>query len=377
MFADRLSKSRLRTPKIVNRAFYGEVVQTSLVVTIIFVSLYVVISLVNLLGRAVSGDLPVHLIFVLLGLQTVKNLSLILPLALFIGILLTLGRWYRDNEMTVLGACGVGLTHFLRPAWVLAFWIAAIVALLSLYLGPLATALIDRVKANNTSAVEIGIAPGEFQRPKRGAAGVFYVERVGRDGTLNNIFASREQLGAPGVLAAGSGVEYTDKQTGDRYLVLKNGTRYEGTPGQADYKVLEYETYAVRLERKRTASPVVTMDEFSTRALWRSDDPRLRAEWQWRIAQPVSLFVLAALALAFAYTDARRGRFANLFTAIFVYFLYANLLGIVHAMLRQGRLPPTPGLWAVHVFIGLLAAYFLWRRAQNRPLLPALRGWHR
>lgn len=373
MFADRLSKTRLRTPKIVDRAFYREVVQTSLVVTVIFVSLYVVISLVNLLGRAVSGDLPVHLIFVLLGLQTVKNLSLILPLALFIGILLTLGRWYRDNEMTVLGACGVGLAHFLRPAWVLAFWAAVVVGSLSLYFGPQATALIDRVKTNNATAAEIGIAPGEFQRPKRGAPGVFYVERVAEDGTLSNIFASREQLGAPGVLAAASGVEYTDPNTGDRYLILKNGTRYEGTPGQADYKVLEYETYALRLERKPSVSPVVTMDEQSTRTLWRSDEPRLRAEWQWRISQPVSLFVLAALALAFAYTDARRGRFANLFTAIFVYFLYANLLGIVHAMLRQGRLPPTPGLWTVHLSMGLLAVYFVWRRAHNQPLLPTLR----
>lgn len=358
---------------IINRAFYREVTQTSLVVTVIFITLYVVISLVTLLGRAVSGDIAAHLIFAVLGLQTVKNLSLILPLAMFIGILMTLSRWYRDNEMNVLAACGIGLPHFLRPAWILALWTAVIVGLLTFYLAPIAATLFDKLVDRSAQQYDVGLAPGEFNRVRNASgSGIVYVEKVHRDGSLGNIFASREQWGQSGVLVARSGFEYTDDKTGDQFLVLKNGHRYEGTPGQRDFKILTYQTYAIRLEPKPTANPVVTRDELPTSQLIGSKDPLLRAEWQWRASQPVSLFVLAAFALVFAYTDARRGRFANLFTAILIYFLYANLIGIAHAMLRQGRLPADPGLWLVHGLMACAAGYFLWRRAHNRPLLPHL-----
>lgn len=363
---------------IIDRAFYREVTQTSLVVTIIFITLYVVISLVTLLGRAVSGDIAVHLIFAVLGLQTVKNLSLILPLAMFIGILMTLSRWYRDNEMNVLAACGIGLPHFLRPAWVLALWTAAIVGLLTFYLAPIAATLLDKLVDQGAQQYEVAFAPGEFNRVRSpSGTGIVYVEKVHPDGSLSNIFASREQWGRSGVLIAKKGYEYTEGKTGDQFLVLKNGYRYEGTPGKADFKILRYQTYAIRLEPKPTANPVVTRDELPTRELLGSKDPLLRAEWQWRASQPVSLFVLAAFALVFAYTDARRGRFANLFTAIVVYFAYANLIGIAHAMIRQGTLPPDPGLWIVHGLMAIVAGYFLWRRAHNRPLLPHFSLWRR
>ena len=377
MFAYLLSKKPAnRRSAIIDRAFYREVTQTSLVVTVIFVVLYVVISLVNLLAKAAAGKLAAHIIFVLLGLQTVKNLSLILPLAIFIAILLTLGRWYRDSEMTVLAACGVSLLYFLRPTWVVALWAAGMVALISFYFAPVASSLIDKVKSENAGPYQFGIAPGQFNRARRGGS-VFYVERVNKDASLENVFVSNEQLGKRGVLVAKSGYEFTNQKTGDRFLVLRNGTRYEGTPGHADYKILHYETYAVRIEPEISANPAAGLSELPTRRLFASDDRLLRAEWQWRLAKPISLFILATLALVFAYTDIHRGRFANLFTAIFIYFIYANLLGIAQAMIRQERIPVGLGLWWVHAGFALLTAYLIFRRAYNKPLLPAIRLFHK
>jgi lipopolysaccharide export system permease protein len=179
------------------------------------------------------------------------------------------------------------------------------------------------------------------------------------------------------VLVAKSGYEFTNQKTGDRFLVLRNGSRYEGTPGHADYKILHYETYAVRIEPEIPANPAAGLSELPTRQLFASDDRLLRAEWQWRLAKPISLFILATLALVFAYTDIHRGRFANLFTAIFIYFIYANLLGIAQAMIRQERIPVGLGLWWVHAGFALLTAYLIFRRAYNKPLLPAIRLFHK
>lgn len=358
---------------IVNRAFYREVTQTSFVVTAIFLSLYVVISLVTLLSKAASGNLPSNIIFTLLSLQTIKNLSIILPLALFIGVLMTLSRWYRDSEMTVLAACGIGLTHFLRPVWLIAALMAVIVGLVSFYFAPLASGVADKIRTQNTEAYQVGITPGEFHRSKRDGA-IFYVESVSPSGELNNIFANSPQFGRRGVVVATTGYEFTDPKTGDQYLVLRDGKRYEGIPGKADYKILSYAEYALRVEPQTAQNRGVTVEERPTRELLSASDRAAGAEFHWRLAKPLVLFLLAPLALVFAYTDARRGRFANLFTAIFVYFLYANLLGFGHALLKQGRVDLVWGLWWVHALLAVITGYLFWRRSRNLPLLPSLRS---
>ena len=122
--------------RTINRALLRELTTTTLAVTFIFVALFMVVSLVKILAKAAAGSFPAKFIFTMLGLQTVEILSLMLPLAFYIGLLITLGRWYQDNEMTVLAACGVGLTQLLRPVLLIAAGFAVVVTLLAFYLAP-------------------------------------------------------------------------------------------------------------------------------------------------------------------------------------------------------------------------------------------------
>ncbi len=356
----------------IDRALMREILATSLAVMLVFVLLFVTVSLVNILAKAAVGVIPVGIVFVLLGLQTVKVFSLILPLALFVGILLTLGRWYRDNEMTVLAACGVGLVRFVRPVLLLALGFAAVAALFAFYLAPLSVTLIAQARSDNSGRYEVQeIAPGVFNENKDGG-GFFYVEQVNRDdATLTNVFMSKEEVGQYSVLVAKQGHQYVDDNTGDKFLVFKNGTRYEGTPGGSDYRILNFESYAVRIEPRAPAAAITGHDAIPMWQLFGMPDRNAQAEWQWRLAKPISLILLALLAMVFAYTDARRGRYSGLFIAILVYFLYSNFLGIGNILLKQGRVPPVIGLWWVHLLFLALAAYLLQRRANNRPLLPA------
>ena len=361
----------------IDRALMRETLATSLAVMLVFVLLFVTVSLVNILAKAAVGVIPLGIVFILLGLQTVKVFSLILPLALFVGILLTLGRWYRDNEMTVLAACGIGLGRFLRPVLLLAVGFAAVAALFAFYLAPLAVTLIAQARSDNTGRYEVQeIAPGVFNEIKDGG-GFFYVEQVNKDdASLTNIFMSKEEAGQHGVLVARHGHQYVDENTGDKFLVFKNGTRYEGTPGNADYHILNFETYAVRIEPRAPAMPAPGYDAMPMWRVFGVPDRNAQAEWQWRLAKPVSLILLALLAMVFAYTNARRGRYTGLFVAILVYFLYSNLLGIGNILLKQGRVSPAVGLWWVHLLFLALAVYLLNRRANNLPLLPAF-PWRR
>ena len=369
---------------IIDRALMREVLQTSLAVTLVFVSLFGVVSLVNVLAEATRGEIPARIIFMLLGLQTVKMLGLMLPLTLFIGILLTLGRWYRDSEMTVLAACGVGLLHFVRPTLLLATGFALVVALFSFYLAPISASLITKLKSEASSRYEVGgIMPGVFNEVRYGK-GSYYVESIDRNSAnLKNIFVSTEQADREGVLVAETGYQQTDKETGDQLLMLRNGTRYEGVPGQADYRIMQFETYALRIEPAQARDPQIRFEALTTPQLLNKKNavyakgeatiPRwyqgVAAEWHTRLSKPVMLFVLALLALVFSYTHPRRGRYGGLFVAVLIYFLYTNLLGVSDAMLKQGRIPAILGMWWVHGLFLVLSIYLLMRRANNQALI--------
>jgi hypothetical protein len=222
--------------QIINRSLLRELTTNALAVAFIFVALFMVVSLVKILAKAAAGSFPAKFIFIMLGLQTVEILSLMLPLAFYIGLLITLGRWYQDNEMTVLAACGVGLAQLLRPVLLIAAGFAVVVALLAFYLAPVASRLMAQIKQDETSRYETAaITPGVFNEITRSdkaqEGGVYYIENIDPGGEMHKVFVATRHADRQGVLVAKAGREVTDAESGDRFLVLDNGVRYDGTPG--------------------------------------------------------------------------------------------------------------------------------------------------
>ncbi len=361
--------------QIINRALLRELTTTTLAVAFIFVALFMVVSMVKILAKAAAGSFPVKFIFTMLGLQTVEILSLMLPLAFYIGLLITLGRWYQDNEMTVLAACGVGLTQLLRPVLLIAAGFAVVVTLLAFYLAPVATRLVAQIKQDDSSRYEAAaITPGVFNeilgRDKAREGGVYYVENIGPGGEMQKVFVATRRLDRQGVVVAKAGREVTDAASGDRFLVLDHGVRYDGSPGQGDYRMIVFERYAIRVELPALVLRHTSYHAMPTRQLLADPSPGANAELHWRLSKPVALLLLTVFALVFAYTQPRRGRYASLFVATIAYFLYSNLLGVADAMLKRGRVPAELGLWWVHGMFLVLGVYLFWRRANNLPLLP-------
>ena len=350
---------------------------TTLAIGLVLLVVMVLMSMTLLLGRAVRGDQSETVVYLLLGFQTLAKLDVLLPLAFYLGILLTLSRWYRDSEMTVLAACGVGLMHFMPPVMVLGLVFGVLVLTGAFYFPPLATRQIENVKSESSHRSEPGaISPGVFTEAQ-GTGRIVYAEKVEDNGALQGIFVSSLEEGRQGVLVAKSGHPYTDPKTGDKFIALRDGTLYEGEPGEAGYRILEYSIYNLRIEPKKIGeAPVPTAGLPTLKLLTQLGDRNISAEFHWRLGKTLALFVLALYAVVLAYTDVRRGRLSNLFVAIVVYFVYSNLLGIGETMLQNGRVPRAAGLWWVHGGMVLVALYFLRQRAHDRPLisLPARVG---
>lgn len=355
---------------IIDRAFYREVTTTTLGVVVVLAIVMGMMSLTWLLGRAVRGSTSESVLYILLGYQMLGRIDVLLPLAFYLGVLVTLSRWYRDSEMTVLAACGVGLSHFLRPVMLIALALGAVVTVASFYSTPLAQRQIEKVKAASAQRAEPHqLAPGVFTE-SAGTGRIFYAEKVLDNGELEGIFVSSLEQGRQGVLVAKSGRPFTDDRTGDKFVALHDGALYEGEPGTADYRIMEFSVYNLRIEPKMLAEPPVpTAGRPTLVLLGQGGNREANAELHWRLGKTIAMFVLALYALVFAYTDARRGRTSNLFVAIVIYFVYSNLLGFGVTLLQQGRVPQALGLWWVHGGMALGAIYMLRQRLRNRPLL--------
>ncbi len=184
----------------------------------------------------------------------------------------------------------------------------------------------------------------------------------------------RSYRGAPVVMTAKSAHQLVQKGTGDRYLVLVDGMRYEGKPGEGNFKIVRFARHTVLIkpqrvvpaERKRWALPL--------NSLWGSSDPRDIAEVQWRVSMPLAAIVLAMLAVVLSRTTPRQGRFGKLFTAILAYIIYSNLLLVAQTWLQRGTIPPWLGLWWVHLLFAAAALILFARDFGIGPLarlLPA------
>lgn len=312
---------------------------------------------VRYLGLVAAGNIASDVLFQLVGLKLAANVALLLPPSIFLAVLLAVGRLYRDSEVTALAAAGIGPVTLVRGVLGLAVPYAVVVAGVTLFLSPPAAKVADEVENRAEDSADFSnILAGRF-RDLSGGDRVLFAEGA-RDGgkTLVGVFAQVRDARNLYILAAESAYQTRDEETGDRFLVLVDGHRYQGEPGALDYVVTRYREHAVRIEDSRETLPSRRVQGVPTSELVGAESLTRRAELQWRIALPVSCVVLALLGLLLARTSPRQGRYGGLFNGVLLYFLYSNLLGAGRELIEQGRLSAAVGLWPVHLLMLALAA---------------------
>ena len=358
---------------IINRALIKEVLVSTGAVATIILSIFLVLRSVGFLREAAQGSLPVDSVFVLLLLKMVTYLDVIIPLILFVAILMVLGRWYRDNEMTVIAACGIGQQALLRPIMVLVLIVGGLVMAFSLYLSPLSSRVSAKISFDYKNRSEVsGIVTGSFMETRRGR-GVYFIEKYNEESDqYERVFVYSAAFDSEGVVVADVAFRQIDEETGDQFLVLKDGTRYEGNPGQPDYRVIDFESYSVRLKNRVRKAPNLPIKAFRTWRLVKSNDPKLKAELHTRLSKPIATAVLALFALTFSTVTVRGGRASNLLMAFLIYFSYFNALGVVSSLMKKEKIAPDYGLWIVHAIFLTLAIWLFSRRCKGLPLLPRL-----
>lgn len=335
--------------RVIDRYLLKEVVQNWLAVTLVLWVIVVSNRLARFLGEAAAGELPGGVIFTLLGLKSVEYLVVLLPLTLYLGVLLALGRLYKDSEMTALAACGIGTAQIYRPLLGLAAVVAVGIAALALFVTPVTAELGYQARARASGQTDLSVVTaGRFQEAASGRM-IFYAERVSPDRErLEGLFVRSVQDGVPTLVTAHSAYPARDTHTGDRFLVMEDGYRYQGLPGDPVFRVLRFNRHGVRLETVEVLNPVIKHDAKPTRELLGSDDLHDVAELQWRLSLPLATLSLVLLAVPLSRTTPRQGRFGRLFVAVLVFIVYYNLMGTAQVWVEKGTIPAQPGMWWVH-----------------------------
>ncbi len=348
---------------IFRKALLRELATVALATFFVLLGIVLAVQLVRLLGQAASGAITSGGVVALLGFQIVYYLPVLLSLTAFIAVLMTLTRSYRDSEMVVWFSAGMGLTEWIRPVLLFALPLVFIIGALSLALSPWSVSKSEELRRRMDSRDDVSaISPGVF-RESRQAERVYFVEEIsGAENLVANVFVSSTQHEKQGVMVAARGFQET-AENGDRFLVLLNGHRYEGEPGSAEYKVYQFERYAMRIETVESRAPrAPTTKSVSTWDLLRVPEPPNLAELSWRIGLPASALILALLAIPLSFVNPRAGRSMNLVLALLIYMSYSNLLSIAQATIAQSRLSLAAGLLGVHAAMLLLLMLLFYRR---------------
>jgi lipopolysaccharide export system permease protein len=351
-----------------DRHLLREVTQTFVAVTGVLLVVLLSNQLARVLGQAAQGGFPAEAVVRLIGLTTLQQLPLLVPIGLFLGIVLALGRLYHESEMTAIGACGVGTVRIFRPILVLTAAVAVGLALLSFWLVPDSEVRAQAVRIEALRVAQFGaLEPGRF-RSFAGGDAVFYAERVDRSGRLYNVFVQRRTQDRLEIAVAERAEQRGAGQM-EQEFILYDGHRYEGIPGSREWRIVEFREHGIPVRMPELKSSKSKSERKSTRELLASSSGPDRAELSWRIAVPAMAIVLTVLAVPLAKLKPRQGRFAKIGLAILAYFIYSNLVALAQVWIEKETPAGRLGMWWVHLPPLLLAGWLLWREERPGPIL--------
>jgi len=331
--------------KIIGKYFLKELATTWCAVTFIILVILSTNKFTDVIGDIASGDLPSSSLFQIIFYSSIDYLVILIPLSTFLSILMVLGRFYKNSEMIAILSSGVSPSHLYRVLSVPLVVLMTCLLLISVFVSPQAKKIIQFSKQD--ALTKIGIEffePGRFITLKDGA--VFYSQARLSNNRFLEVFMQIEIDGEVSVVTS----EYAEIQ-GDQdnnLLVFFNGRRYQGKPGDNDFRVLEFSEHQLPLFISKTNKEINNISAESFNTLLDRPDLESKAEVQWRLSPPIALLILVFLAVPLSKASPRQGQYGGLVLGILVYMIYVNLLGAARVWFEQGDSPQVIGLWWVH-----------------------------
>ena len=344
---------------------------------VVLVTIVMTMTLIRTLSLASRGSVNPEEVMMVMGYTVLGYLPTILSLSLFIAIVGTLSRMYRDSEMVIWFSAGRGLSALVRPLFQFAWPVLVVTALMALVVWPWANQQAQELKDRYGRRGDLErIAPGQFQESASGRR-VFFLDKDTPDNKSGkNIFISSIDNNKETVTSARSGrVEFIGD---DQFLLLSNGQRLENSLTGQGLRISEFELHGTRVRENALLpgddTPAKTR---SSLYLLRNPTNVNLGELAWRVGLALAGLNFVLLAITVSSVNPRVGRSGNLVFALFAFVVYYNLLNVGQSWISNRKVSFAIFMLAVHGGTFLLASLWLAKQHNNWGLRPLLHRFRR
>jgi lipopolysaccharide export system permease protein len=359
----------------ISRYIYDQVLGPIIFFTFVFAGVVWLSQSLRMLDLVINQGQNALIFLYLTMLSMPGLLALIIPFAVFWGVLYALNRLYTESEIVVMSAAGFSRWAIVKPAVYLSVLAMLVSYVLYLLLMPLGMReLKDRVFEIRADLINTFIKEGAFTTPLKGLT-VYVSERGG--GEIRGILVhdARKANGVATYMAERGMLAQTPE--GPRLIMFNGNIQWvEGGPG--GLKVLNFEKYTFdlrQLDKQRTDSAREASERYLPELFWPQGEVsakerrRFFAEAHERLTAPLYCVIfglIGALAVVGGTFD-RRGYGGRIGLAIAA-FLVARLGGFGLLSLVRG----TPDMWPIlyvwpALWLGGLFYYTISPRFQRWP----------
>jgi lipopolysaccharide export system permease protein len=332
------------------------------VTLVVILTIMLTQTLIKTLGQAAGGNVAPQDVVLLMGYATIAHLATMLILSLFIAVVVTLGRSYRESEMTIWFASGMPLSRFVRPVLRMSWPILLAVIVLELIVWPWGNQNSAELRDRYQKRSDLSrVAPGQFQSSRDGSR-VFFIERDGDNAaTGRNVFILASQHERESVTTASRG--RLEMEGDDRFLVLDHGQRNETQLKTGEKSLARFEQYKVMTDTQVLANASqLPPKAMATLDLLRLPTPKNQGELAWRLGMILGGINMALLGIGLAASNPRRANNWNLLFALLAFVVYFNLINLSQSWVGNGRTSLPRALIAVHGSALFLALTVIWVR---------------
>jgi lipopolysaccharide export system permease protein len=332
------------------------------VTLVVILTIVLTSTLIRTLGQAAGGNVAPQDVVLLMGYATIAHLATMLILALFIAVVLTLGRLYRESEMTIWFASGIPLSRFVRPVLRMAWPVLLGVVVLELLVWPWSNQNSAELRDRYQKRGDLSrVAPGQFQTSRDGSR-VFFIERDGdNSATGRNVFILSNLNERESVTTSARG--RLEMEGDDRFLVLDHGQRNETQLKTGDKSLARFEQYKVLTDTQVLANAnQLPPKAMPTLDLVRAPNVKNQGELAWRFGIILGGINMALLGVGLSASNPRRASNWNLLFALLAFIVYFNLINLSQSWVSNGRMGLAAALIAVHGSAFALALVVIWVR---------------
>jgi lipopolysaccharide export system permease protein len=349
---------------IIDKHLVRQVVMPFFSVSMVLLIIFVGYSLSRFLYKADAGLLNTSEVTLLTLLKALIALEVLLPIGLFFGLMLGLGKLHSDSEIVAMQASGISESRMLRPVALLAIPLALLIACLSIYVRPWAwsqtyqmlaiaeaSSDIDRVKPGQFYLTsKPASSEGEDSQPAEEQERAIFIENISAEQVLDHVFIRTRSGDEIQVISSRTGLLMERPGSNYQALELDNARIFKRVDDGPDL-FAKIEHFTMKVVDAQPEPPEYKSKAVATEILASSPNPKDRSEYQWRLSNPITTLLLALLAIPLSRSRPRQGRYAKLLLAFVIYAAYYNLIGISRTWVEQQT---TASIWWVPSLLALL-----------------------